>query len=254
MKALTPSTLLYDPPSPSSNLTILFAWYAASDAHIAKYLAHHLILFPETRLLLIKHPAIPILSRSRSRASLTPALSLIAALPPADSDKTPRLRLHVFSNGGATNLARLLALLAPAALPLHVAVFDSCPAPFRFRRTQRALSTGLPRPLAPLLGLLLAIYWLLHVPLRRPSFLDRAVAALNAKQVTSTELRRTYIYSAEDEMVRWTDVEAHADEAAARGVEVRGERFIGSGHVAHARVDSGRYWRSVRETFEGRAL
>ncbi|CRK43235.1 hypothetical protein BN1723_005556 [Verticillium longisporum] len=250
MRTLTPSTLLYDPPSPSQDLTILFAWYAASDAHIAKYLSHHLILFPHTRLLLIKHPATHVLSRSRFQAALAPALSLIAGLSPPASDKDHRLRLHVFSNGGAASLHRLLALLGPAALPPHVAVFDSCPAPFRFRRTYGALATGVPWPLAPLLCLLLAIYWLLHVPLRRSSSLDRAAAALNAERATVTELRRTYVYSAHDKMVGWKDVEAHADEAAARGLEVRRERFVGSGHVAHARIDSARYWKVITETFK----
>ncbi|KAH6690965.1 hypothetical protein EV126DRAFT_454113 [Verticillium dahliae] len=238
------------PHSPSHDLTILFAWYAASDAHIAKYLSYHLILFPHTRLLLIKHPATHVLSRSRSQAALAPALSLIAGLPPPASENDHRLRLHVFSNGGAATLHRLLALLGPAALPPHVAVFDSCPAPFRFRRTHGALATGLPWPLAPVLYLLLAIYSLLHVPLRRSSSLDRAAAALNEERVTATELRRTYVYSADDKMVGWKDVEAHADEAAAGGLDVRRERFVGSGHVAHARIDSARYWKVVTETFK----
>ncbi|EGY17568.1 uncharacterized protein VDAG_01250 [Verticillium dahliae VdLs.17] len=191
-----------------------------------------------------------VLSRSRSQAALAPALSLIAGLPPPASENDHRLRLHVFSNGGAATLHRLLALLGPAALPPHVAVFDSCPAPFRFRRTHGALATGLPWPLAPVLYLLLAIYSLLHVPLRRSSSLDRAAAALNEERVTATELRRTYVYSADDKMVGWKDVEAHADEAAAGGLDVRRERFVGSGHVAHARIDSARYWKVVTETFK----
>ncbi|KAM0335608.1 hypothetical protein ACHAQA_000656 [Verticillium albo-atrum] len=250
MRALTPSTLLYDPSPASSDLTILFAWYAASDAHIAKYLTHHFTLFPQTRLLLIKHPAAHILSPSHSRAALAPALPLLATLP---ADQNTHLRLHVFSNGGATNLARLLAL-RPGPLPPHVAVFDSAPAPFRLRKTCTALATGVPAPLAPLVVLVLAVYWLLHLLLRRPSFLDHTCAALNAKQVTAVQTRRTYMYSREDEMVGWADVEAHADEAEARGVKVKRELFVGSGHVAHARIDAERYWRTVKETFEGRDL
>ena len=73
--------------------------------------------------------------------------------------------------------------------------------------------------------------------------------------VLSRERARTYVYSAEDEMVEWRDVERHAAEARqARGeadttVPVRTERFHGSSHVAHVRLEPERYWRIVDETW-----
>ena len=63
---------------------------------------------------------------------------------------------------------------------------------------------------------------------------------------------RCYIYSKEDEMVSWENVEEHAAEAEGRGWRVRRELFVGSGHVAHARVDSGRYWGVVQRVWESR--
>jgi len=66
------------------------------------------------------------------------------------------------------------------------------------------------------------------------------------------EVRRTYIYSEADALVDWRDVESHAAAAVENGFrDVRLEKFEGSMHVAHARADEGRYWRVVRETWEG---
>ena len=48
----------------------------------------------------------------------------------------------------------------------------------------------------------------------------------------------------------WRDVEDHADDAEARGWVVRREEFGGSMHVAHARVDEGRYWGIVKAVFD----
>lgn len=65
------------------------------------------------------------------------------------------------------------------------------------------------------------------------------------------ETRRCYIYSEEDELVDWRDVEDHARDAEEKGFVVRREKVVGSGHCAHARGEGGkRYWETVRETWE----
>lgn len=64
------------------------------------------------------------------------------------------------------------------------------------------------------------------------------------------EVRRTYIYSREDELVDWKGVEKYAGEADAKGFTVRKEKFEGSAHVSHARHDGNRYWRVVEETWQ----
>lgn len=61
---------------------------------------------------------------------------------------------------------------------------------------------------------------------------------------------RLYMYSEQDEMVRWGDVEDHAAEGARHGLRVRLERFADSPHVAHARTDPARYWGAVGRTWE----
>ena len=61
---------------------------------------------------------------------------------------------------------------------------------------------------------------------------------------------RLYLYSQADEMVPWTEVEEHAEEARKAGLDVRMERFEGSPHVAHARTDPERYWGAVKKVWE----
>jgi len=66
---------------------------------------------------------------------------------------------------------------------------------------------------------------------------------------------RAYIYSKEDELIDWRDVERHGEEAVERlgggGGRVRMERFEGSQHVAHLRKDGERYGRVIRELWDG---
>ena len=63
------------------------------------------------------------------------------------------------------------------------------------------------------------------------------------------------MYGTGDEAVDWRDVEKHAAEARMilgdEGGKVRLERFEGGRHVAHVRVDAERYWRVVKEAWEG---
>lgn len=72
-----------------------------------------------------------------------------------------------------------------------------------------------------------------------------ARAALNDSSLISKECRRCYVYSKTDDLIPWKDVEGHADDAEERGWIVEKERFEGSEHVAHMRLDPQRYWKIV---------
>lgn len=76
--------------------------------------------------------------------------------------------------------------------------------------------------------------------------------ALNNSRVlpwTSKYTPRLYIYSRKDELVPYKEVESHAREAAALGLDVRQETFEDSAHVAHARADPERYWGAIERTW-----
>lgn len=165
--------------------------------------------------------------------------------------------VHLWSNGGSGSFAAVRALTRH--VPRYTVLFDSAPGQFHFRSTLTAFGLTVPTPwvrrlLAPLLFAMVAYFWA-RVRLR-PLFgggagpLRAAADSHNDPSLLGTEIRRTYVYSDEDELVPAPDVEAHAAQAKEAGFDVRLEKFSGA-HVAHARADPDRYWRVVRETWYG---
>ena len=61
---------------------------------------------------------------------------------------------------------------------------------------------------------------------------------------------RLYVFSKTDLMVPWKQVQEHADQAAARGINVCTEVYDASPHVAHARTDPTRYWSAAAELWK----
>jgi hypothetical protein len=181
------------------------------------------------------------------------------------------LVIHLWSNGGSASLARLRQSLAKdhASLPPYTLVLDSTPGQFSYKGTYSAFSLVAPRKwawlLRPLLHGFVAWFWLLTYVRARLDFKRRAeagssklvgplallAASHNTKALAAIEARRTYIYSREDALIPYTDVEAHAADAESKGFDVRTEEFVGTAHVAHARTEPERYWEVVRETWEG---
>lgn len=174
-------------------------------------------------------------------------------------------------------------------LPPHVTVFDSCPGHFRFWGGVTAFSMGLARaprlrrwaalPAVYLLVLAMfvriraerALAWLGGLgrvllarlapgrpPSPRPPGPARALNPWTPHNVNTVfggnrrEVRRAYLYSHGDAIIPAQDVEEHAAEARQLGFTVwRMAAFPNSAHVAHARADPPRYWRTIRETWLG---
>lgn len=270
---------------PAPKLILLASWMGARDPHIAKYIAQYQVLYPSSPILLVRSEVRHFLRPSSRHAEQGPAVSIIRATFPdspspaaaaaaaaaPDKEVAPQLLVHAFSNGGCAALQHLRAVLG--AFPPYASIFDSCPGQFAYRATHRAFTTGLaPGPsrllISALMHALCAWYWfwIVLVGRGRAGPLARVARELNERGGGGddnlngnnrwgwgwgAEARRTYVYSEADRLVSWRDVERHADEAEKKGFAVRRERFDGSEHVAHMRSDPDRYWRAVRETWEG---
>ncbi|KAJ3509361.1 hypothetical protein NM208_g15679 [Fusarium decemcellulare] len=91
-----------------------------------------------------------------------------------------------------------------------------------------------------------------YIPWGRTEPQEANALAINTTERISRETRRAYLYGDADQSVGWEDVEAHGRQAKERGALVRMEKFIGGAHVAQVRVDGERYWRVVKETWEGK--
>ena len=70
--------------------------------------------------------------------------------------------------------------------------------------------------------------------------------------IVPRDCARGYVYSVEDEVVDWTDVERHAELAEGNGWRVRMLRSSGSGHMGHAKAMGKRYWDFIRGIWEER--
>lgn len=274
---LSPVVYLYEPAeddhsnvfsSPSSSkrssnpkLIILVTWMSAHPLHISKYILGYQAHFPSSRILLIRSSPLDLLYRSTrtQRRWVTPAVSVILSSCTTTNTK-PELLLHIFSNGGshqAHNLLRAYSEINSDTIPSHVTIFDSSPGRSTFKRSVLALSSALPSTLPIRLFLLLiiyviiSVYWIIFVPFGIPDPIERIRQALNDRGLMKRETSRCYIYSEADPMVDWLDVEAHAQDAVKSGFVVRSEKFEGSGHCAHMRVEGGtRYWAIVKEMWQ----
>ncbi|KAI9818207.1 MAG: hypothetical protein M1827_000832 [Pycnora praestabilis] len=270
---LGPSIYLYTPTNPTSSTNtpipppgtiLLFPWLNASPQHIHKYITAHQLLHPTSRILLLTTSTADFLwySHATTQHRLALAITAILASPTYDEG----VYVHAFSNGGASTLCNVAAAFRDAGttrngsglLPMRALILDSAPGRAGLVASVDAFAVSLPKAwysptrilgLLALWAIILLFYFISHV-LRLPNPIDIVRQQLNDPSLMRKDAGRMYIYSKEDKLVRWRDVQEHADEAERRGWRVKREVFRGSGHVGHARVEGQRYWGVVGALWE----
>ncbi|KAK3380665.1 hypothetical protein B0T24DRAFT_198962 [Lasiosphaeria ovina] len=294
MEKLSNSVLLYRPVAPPASAAavtitnatptpkaiLIFGWMDARDAPLAKFVNQYRSLYPSSAILLVKARGIATGFARLGRQDAAGAVAPLRALFPddADDDNTespPQLLIHAFSGGGSCMLYHMYQAYAatappssPAVLPRHVTVFDSTPGEWSWAFNVNVFAAGMrSRALRlaalPFLHTMAAVLWMCirvfgMVDTQRTwrdAHNDSFDTKKDGRRGVVRETRRAYIYSDVDKICARAAVEAHADDAAARGFCVwRRELFHGSGHVAHAKADPDRYWRIVQEMWAGRQL
>lgn len=270
MKKLNPLVSIYRPSEASSTsanrqprLIIVSGWTDAKDAHIAKYIAKYQALYPAAQILLLRSTMSCIFRPAQIGPAMTEAASVVrAAFQTPVSSSSPPLLIHIFSNGGSSSVANLYEQFTTMAgpnddkrLPPHATIFDSCPGLFRIPCAVAFVSVGLPSfqqlIAAPFLYAF-AVFWTVSMALGLlPNSLSEWYKSHNYNGANAAEMRRVYIYSPNDALINYKDVESHAAEAKSKGFYVALERYEHSAHVAHVRKDESRYWEIVRRTIEG---
>ncbi|PYH99961.1 hypothetical protein BO71DRAFT_299529, partial [Aspergillus ellipticus CBS 707.79] len=266
---LSPTIYLQEPLHSSSDSTadphgqpqtvLLAFWMNAQPRAYTKYITQYQTLLPHARILILLITSASFLlppNPTTEQARLSPAISALRAFSP----QSEKVHIHLFSNGGVFTTTNLLTAYREAtghALPVSSILIDSAPGKPTIAGGFRAFSYVLPsnvvlRALGQMvlgLGLVMMFtgFWLCGV--RDAVSLGRAALNDGGLVGEATEgVKRCYVYSESDELVEWRDVEEHADEAEKLEVgEVKKEKFTGSKHVCHMRVDSERYWGIVRE-------
>ncbi|KAL4915015.1 hypothetical protein BDW62DRAFT_133331 [Aspergillus aurantiobrunneus] len=261
---------LHTPSTPES-LIILCTWLGgASTRRIAKYTDGYTRHFPNAAILLITTtlPDITIRSCTAIRTRLAPAREAIARFlrPPAHSTTARPVLLHIFSHGGsniATQLVQSIKADDPADRRLFISalrlvVFDCCPGDSSFQRNYNAAAVSLPaatvQPVAHLLGKSVLYPAIGVISALQSAGVMRSVehlrAELNDPTTFGGSARRLYLYSLEDEMVRWEDVQRHMDDGQENGYIVDWVRFDRGPHCALIMVDEDKYWNSIQQAWD----
>ncbi|TQW00150.1 indole-diterpene biosynthesis protein PaxU [Cordyceps javanica] len=283
MKRLSPTVTYYEPTTStissgsgdaraSPELILLSTWMGARENHIAKYVQEYRVIFPTSRILVAQCPFTHVVMPFLAWTQIRPAVPILKEVVESESTQrlknddasvltgdptTPRVLIHAFSNGGISTTLFLYNALKRSlggqfALPQHVFIFDSCPGTFKWRNTARAIMKILPRWSSPAVHAVLFSIWLFYrvVPVLQPRQNVNSRTIRNPR-FQEFEVRRTYLYGTDDQMIPPTDVEHEAGLAAEAGFNVRLERFEDATHVAIPMLHPERYWRVVKESWYG---
>jgi hypothetical protein len=264
-------------PSPEHPSTvIIYGWGDARPRHVSKYVAGYRQLFPHAQIVLIFSPILKALYQTLEARSRTmiPVLETVypeaaAALTGNPSTNQPeeeakkgdrRVLLHVMSNTGGLNCAATMNAYTSnthgAVMPHQLMICDSTPGSTDFARNvgawSKAMSVGaagwFPWPAAftqALAAVFLACLYGAGWAIGATSAGEYSTRAVNDARLSDTSAKRLYLYSKEDEIIRWDDIEHHAADARQKGWSVTAELFEGTPHVGHMRAHPEQYWAAI---------
>lgn len=247
-------------PNSDPSLVILCTWTGAQRKPIEHYIGQYQTTFPSAAIMVITTSSKDFLLRSskRKQRRLKPAVNLLQTLSGGVEGWKGAL-MHVFSEGGshkACELALAYHKQTSCRLPVSAICLDSTPGVPRFRRLCNALTLSFPdayclRGIASGVAVVaLGGIWILyHVFLgyeRNP--LSRARKCFRDETYFDKTAPRCYLYSTNDALVWFKDVEAHANDSSGDGMAVTKCKFT-SEHVKHALQDRMTYWSAVESTW-----
>ncbi|KAK4195036.1 hypothetical protein QBC40DRAFT_289732 [Triangularia verruculosa] len=258
---------------------IIYGWGDAAPKHLSKYVSGYTTLFPYARLVLIFSPILKTLyqtldSRSKTMIPVIEALygpisSLDSSTIPSKAESKERILLQVMSNTGGMNLAATMHAFTRAqpagsaqVFPHDLMVLDSTPGSTAFFPNivpwSRAMAIGASRvlPFVPFVliqtmaaAFLATLHGIGHI-MGATSAAAFSVAAVNDPSLSDTSSKRLYLYSKEDDIIHWEDIEKHAADARSKGWDVSAETFEGTPHVGHMKAHPERYWKAISAAWQ----
>ncbi|KAK4226017.1 hypothetical protein QBC38DRAFT_240950 [Podospora fimiseda] len=273
----TPASFPPSGPSTSHPTTIvLYGWGDALPKHLTKYVVGFRALYPSSRIILIFGPILKALYQTLE-ARATTMIPVIEAIygPGSYSNLTEAIKSHpikenillqVMSNTGGMNCAATMYAFHKATngeqrLPYNLMICDSCPGSTDFAsnvgRWSKAMAVGASSflPFIPFiisqsiaamfLASLHGFGWIIGAT----SAAEYSVGAVNNPTLSDNSSKRLYLYSKEDDIIHWEDIEAHAADARSKGWSVSAEMFEGTPHVGHMKTHSEKYWKAIDDAW-----
>lgn len=242
-------------PKSAPKLILLFAWMGARLNHAQKYVNGYHQIWPSTPIILVQSLPPDFRPFSRFAKDYTTLVTLLEQhkIDLTDPEDGKHVLMATMSNGGCWGADALCQSLSKnAVLRPRALIMDSCPGLARYSATLKAfLIAGKYRLFSKAIAtVVISIYYCISVVFNTLIFNDpiEKMRASSLQRIIAQ--RRTYIYSKEDDLIYWKDVEAHAYSSQRSGQTTKTELFHGSGHVQHLRSDEERYWKIVQDTWD----
>ncbi|KAJ5657022.1 hypothetical protein N7507_008972 [Penicillium longicatenatum] len=252
-------------PAPADEPTtiILFGWGDGMPKHVAKYSDGFHELYPSARIVVILSRTFQASNQpldARVEAML-PVIDTVFPKPTGDGLEEERVLLHAMSNTGGIFLAAAFVAYqqrhgADKKLPHQLLVCDSTPGGLNFAsqvgRWSRALAVSsakyFPWPFFITQGLWYGFLWGNWAWERLRGLEPSGVWATRVcmdQDICAIDPTRLYLYSKEDEIIFWKDLEESVANVKAAGFPIELEMFEGSPHVGHMRMHPEQYWNRI---------
>lgn len=197
---------------------------------------------------------------------MLPVVDTIFPTPTGSGDEEERVLIHAMSNTGAIFAAAAVVGYqrrhgTDKTFPHKLLICDSTPGSLDFAsqvgRWSHAMAVGtakfFPWPAIITQGLWYIFLWANWAWERLRGSEPSGVWAnrvMTDKSITSTDSHRLYMYSKEDEIIGWKDLEENVAGVKALGWPVDLEMFEGSPHVGHMRLHPEQYWNKISNAWK----
>ncbi|KKF94699.1 hypothetical protein CFO_g2921 [Ceratocystis platani] len=256
-------------PTSGPRVIIIYGWGDGLPRHVSKYTDGFRTLFPNATIIAVLSPIFKALTQSLTARSQNMGQLLDIAYP-ADATYTASspedaVLVHAMSNTGAINYTATIHAYKQRfgrPMPCRLLSHDSMPGSVKLTwenmpRWSRAMALGtaafFPWPFfvtQGIWGLFLAVNEFGHWIAGAETAPVTAARLTVDEEFTDKNMVKLFMYSKEDEIIYWEDVEAAMAHSLQKGYKVESEIFTGSGHVGHMRQSPEKYWKLIQETWE----
>ncbi|KAL5621308.1 hypothetical protein BROUX41_006778 [Berkeleyomyces rouxiae] len=255
--------------TPAPRVVIIYGWGDGLPRHVSKYTDGFRTLFPRATIIAVLSPIFKALTQGMAARSAHMARLLDVAYPPGAtySAAAPEdaVLVHAMSNTGAINYTATLYAYTQRfgrAMPCRLLSHDSMPGSVKLTwenmpRWSRAMALGtagfFPWPFfvtQGIWGVFLAFNEFGHWALGAETAPATAARLTSDTNYSDKRMTKLFMYSKEDEIIYWEDVEAAIAVCQQHGFKTEAEIFGGTGHVGHMRQSPEKYWKTVEATWE----